>query len=206
MNDDSNFDEKQSLQIIQSMIHRVQGSVRDNGFYFMLWGWLVFIAAVSQYIMIYMGYGEPSGLVWAVLMPLGAVISIIRGRRDGKKEKVKTYTEELLYYALTSFIVSLFIVMLFVPMTASSAEEGWVKAYPMIMMVYGCWLFISGGAIKFRPLIIGAVIDWACAIAGFFIHSYDIILLLAFAVLAGYIIPGHMLKAKYGREEKHEAI
>jgi hypothetical protein len=68
------------------------------------------------------------------------------------------------------------------------------------MMVYGMWLFISGGALKFKPLVIGGIINFGCAIAGFYIHTYELILLLSFAVLAGYIIPGHLLNAKFKRQ------
>jgi hypothetical protein len=94
-------------------------------------------------------------------------------------------------------MIALFIVLIFM-----STHGGWQLAYPMIMMVYGMWLFVSGGVLKFKPLIIGGIINFGCAIAGFYIHTIELILLLSFAVLAGYIIPGHMLNAKFNRENQ----
>ncbi|MBI3510773.1 MAG: hypothetical protein HY064_08915 [Bacteroidetes bacterium] len=200
METDPPMNEQESLLIIQKMISRTQGKVGDNGFFFLLWGWLVFAASVGQYVLIKLGYPNQSSLTWAILMPAGGIISTIAGKRRSKREQVKTYTGELLKYVGIAFMVALFIVLVF-----SSYFGGWELAYPMIMMVYGMWLFISGGALKFRPLIIGGIIDWCCSIAGFYIHTYELILLLSFAVLAGYIVPGHLLNAKYKREN-NEAV
>jgi hypothetical protein len=197
MEDEKPLTETESLALIQSMIHKAQGSVRDNGFYFLLWGWLVFVAAMSQYIMVKFipALSDYNGLPWAILMPLGGIVSGVRGSRQRKKEKVKTYAGEMLKYVSIAFGVALFIVLFF-----GSINLGWESAYPMVMMVYGMWLFISGGVLKFTPLIIGGIIDWCCSIGAFYIphsHSIELIPLLAFAVLAGYIIPGHLLSAKY---------
>jgi hypothetical protein len=195
--DDKPLNETESLALISSMIKRTEGTLTDNGFYFLLWGWLVFVASSVQYILIRCGQPEISNYTWAILMPLGGIISAIHGRKDEKKKKVKTYTDEMLSYALFAFGAALFIVLIFM-----SINGGWQLAYPMIMMVYGMWLFMSGGILKFRPLMIGGIINFACSIAGFYSHSIELILLLSFAVLAGYIIPGHMLNAKFKRENK----
>lgn len=200
MENEKPLNETESLALIASMIKKTQGSLQDNGFYFLLWGWLVFVASVGQYVLLKMDFEASSQYPWAILMPLGGIISAIRGWRDGKKQRVKTYTEELLNYALVAFLIALLIVLIFM-----SIHGGWERSYPMIMMVYGMWLFISGGALKFKPLIIGGIINFGCAIGGFYVHTYELILLLSFAVLAGYIIPGHLLKAKYNRQV-NEAI
>jgi hypothetical protein len=200
MENEKPLTETESLALISSMIKKAKGSLQDNGFYFLLWGWLVFAASVGMYVLIKLDMQEMSQYTWAVLMPLGGLISGIRGWREGKKMKAKTYADEILNYVTFAFIVALFIVLIFMSMYG-----GWLLAYPMIMMVYGMWLFISGGILKFKPLIIGGLINFACAIGGFYIHTVELILLLSFAVLAGYIIPGHMLNAKYNREV-NEAI
>ncbi|MDQ3109075.1 MAG: hypothetical protein M3R17_04195 [Bacteroidota bacterium] len=197
MKNEKPLDEIESLALITSMIKKTQGALQDNGFYFLLWGWLVFIASTGMYMLMKMGQQEISQYTWAILMPLGGLISGIRGWKDGKKRRAKTYTDEMLNYALIAFMIALFITLIFM-----SIHGGWELAYPMIMMVYGMWLFISGGMLKFKPLIIGGIINFACAIAGYYIHTVELILLLSFAVLAGYIIPGYLLNAKFKRENK----
>ncbi len=197
MENEKPLNEIESLALISTMIQKTQSSLQDNGFYFLLWGWLVLVASLTQYVMIKMGMPAESNYTWSVLMPLGGIISAVYGWKQGKKQRVKTYTEELLNYALVAFLIALAIVLVFMTIFG-----GWQRAYPMIMMVYGMWLFISGGALKFRPLIIGGIINFACAIGGFYVQTIELLLLLSFAVLAGYIIPGHMLNAKFRRENK----
>ena len=197
MENEKPLTETESLALISSMIKKTQGSLQDNGFYFLLWGWLVFAASVGMYALVKMDMPEVSQYTWAILMPLGGLISGIRGWRDGKKQKAKTYSDDVLNYVAFAFMAALLIVLIFMSMYG-----GWQLAYPMIMMVYGMWLFISGGVLKFKPLIIGGLINFACAIGGFYVHTVELVLLLSFAVLAGYIIPGHLLNAKFKRENK----
>ncbi|MEO5644555.1 MAG: hypothetical protein ABIQ40_17885 [Bacteroidia bacterium] len=197
MENEKPLNEIESLALISSMIRKTESALQDNGFYFLLWGWLVFAASVGQYILVKMNMPEISQYTWATLMPLGGLISALRGWKEGKTRKVKTYTQEMLKYSSFAFMAGLIIVLVFM-----SKYGGWELAYPMIMMVYGMWLLTSGGALKFKPLIIGGVINFVCAIGGFYIHTIELILLLSFAVLAGYIIPGHLLNAKFRRENK----
>lgn len=200
MNNEKPLSETESLALISSMIKKTQGGLQDNGFYFLLWGWLVFVASAGQYVLLKMGYPEESNYSWAILMPLGGIISAVRGAREGKKQRVKTYTDDMLRSVLIAYLVALFITLIFM-----SIHGGWELAYPMVMVVYGMWLFISGSVLKFKPLIIGGLINFTCAIGGFYIHTFELILLLSFAVLAGYIIPGHLLNAKFKREN-NEAV
>jgi hypothetical protein len=62
------------------------------------------------------------------------------------------------------------------------------------MVLYGMGLFLSGGALQFKPLIYGGIFCWLCAIAGFEMQNIYLLLILALAVLGGYIIPGYLLK------------
>jgi hypothetical protein len=38
------FSPEQSLQLIQSMISKTKQDLSENGIYFLVWGWLTFIA------------------------------------------------------------------------------------------------------------------------------------------------------------------
>jgi hypothetical protein len=185
------MNQHQSIELIQNMIHVAKSGIKDNGFFYLLWGWLVFIAAVSEYIFIYHLENPFPGMFWAILMPLGAITSMIYGRMKRRKEKVKTYVNELMSYVLIAYLVSLFITLF------SISIIGPRYAYPFIIIMYAIWGFISGGALRFKPLIWGGIINWVIAITCFFVTFQYQLLLLALAVLLGYIIPGHILKSKY---------
>lgn len=187
-NEKSNLSSEESLAIIQSMIEKTKQDLHDNGSWFLMWGWLVFLACAIHYTLLQVGYDKPY-LAW-MLMPLGGVLSFIKGMREEKQQKVKTYIDDFMKYVLVSFIVCLFIVLGFMSKLGLST-------YPMVMMVYGILLYISGGMIKFKPLQIGGIINWALAISAFFAGFEVQLLLLACAVFLGYIIPGHMLRYRY---------
>jgi len=75
-------------------------------------------------------------------------------------------------------------------------------AYAVIMILYGMGLFMSGMTFRFIPLVVGSLICWACAVVACFVPHDNQLILLGISVLGGYIIPGHILKAKF----KHETV
>ena len=109
---------------------------------------------------------------------------------QGKQQRVQSYINEMMKYVLIAFLVSLFFVLV------SMSKLG-LATYPMVMLIYGMWLFVSGGALKFKPLIIGGIINWILAVAALFAMFQNQLIILAAAVLLGYIIPRHMLRLKF---------
>ena len=192
---DKQINEQESLQIIQGMIQSVKYKIQDNGFNYLLWGWLVFIAAAAHYTLLKTGY-EHHYLPWPILMSAGAVISLIYNSRAQKKKGVKTYIDEFMLYIVGAFVISLFLSLFFM---VRIGPEG---SYPIVMILYGFFTFSMGGILKFNPLLIGGVVCWVCAIASFYVPFDQQLIFLAISVLGGYIIPGHILKANY----KHEQV
>jgi hypothetical protein len=177
--------QEESLRIIHEMISAAKNDVKADAFIFLLWGYLVFIASISQFILATMNF-EHNDIVW-LLMPLGGVITIVYSIRKRKKEKTKTHVSEFLKYIWIAFGAAMFVVMGF-------HSWGSGQILPLIMTLYGIGLFISGGALKFTPLIIGGIFCWICAMVGFKVEIIYQLLVIAAAVLGGYIIPGHLLK------------
>jgi hypothetical protein len=183
---------EESLQLIRRMIDTAKQEIDDDSFYYLFWGWLVFSSCLIHYVMLQMNSAY-AGISWMILMPLGAVITMIYGRRQDKKSRKRSYLDDLMKYVLISFLVSLTLVLGF-------GFKLQLNAYPMVMVVYGFWLFVSGGALKFRPLILGGIVNWILAAVAFFFPFEMQLLILAVAVLLGYIIPGHLLKSRYQKQ------
>ncbi len=99
-------------------------------------------------------------------------------------------------YLWMAFLVVLMMTLLFMP------RLGQDHVYPFILLLYGLSTFVSGGVLRFKPLIYGGIACWVCGAGAIFV-TFDIqLLLLAAAVVLGYIIPGHMLRAG----SKHETV
>ncbi|MCU0421682.1 MAG: hypothetical protein MUC81_02635 [Bacteroidia bacterium] len=185
--------EREALLVIEEMINSTKNDVKDNGFYYLIWGWLVFISSLTDYILLVGFNNDAHALVWGILMPLGGLISFVRGRMDVKNQRVKTYIDDTIKHLTIAFTVSIFIVCIIMPIT----NKHWQSFFPTLMVVYAFGVFVFGGILKSKPLIWGGIANWVCAILAFF-FGYDVqLLLLATAVLLGFIIPGHILKARF---------
>ncbi|MBA3705246.1 MAG: hypothetical protein H0W84_04925 [Bacteroidetes bacterium] len=187
---DQPINEQDSLRIIHEMIASAKSGIKDNGFFYLLWGWLVLIASLTNYFLQFVIVFDKPWLSWAILMPLGGIISMIAGAKMKKKQKVRTHLDDFIKFLLIAFLVCLFVTLFF-------AQKFQLTFYPVVMMLYGIWLFVSGGALGFRPLIIGGIINWIFAVAALFVAFEYQLLMISAAVLLGYIIPGHILNYQF---------
>ena len=187
------FSNEDSLRIITSMIEATKKDLRDNGFWFLFWGWLVFSACMIHFGLMKLGYAQPH-LAW-LLMVFGGIYTFVRGNKEEKEQKVRTYVDQFMSHVLVSFMFCMVIVLF-------NGAKLQLNTYPMIMMVYGTWLYISGRTLEFRPVVFGAYINWVLAVVSFYISFEFQLLTLAAAVLFGYIIPGYMLRSRFNKAEK----
>jgi membrane protein implicated in regulation of membrane protease activity len=65
---------------------------------------------------------------------------------------------------------------------------------PITLVMYGLGIFVSGGVVDFKPLLVGGLVAWAGSVIAFF-QPYTVqLLLVSVVVLVSYIVPGHMLR------------
>ncbi len=192
--EEEKFLPEDSLQLIQTMIDKVKNTVADRSFYFLLWGWLVFIASLLQYVLKVVVKYSNHGAAWN-LMFIGIIVSVFRGVKGGKRRTVTTYIDDSLRYVWMSiFITQLLFVFVFM------RRGDWENCYTFYMLLYAIGCFITGRIIKFSPLVWGAIGCWFLAILSTF-ASFDYnILLSALAILISYIIPGHLLRLNYRKK------
>jgi hypothetical protein len=183
--------EKESLQIIQEMISTSKGKIKDNSFFYLLWGWLVLVASLSNYFLLQINY-EYAFIPWPILMTIGGIASGIAGYRLGKKANVITVIDKAMMYLWWGFLVLILIVLI---MTGVN-KMPWQSTYPLIISLYGFGTFVSGGILKFKPLLLGGVACWIIAIVAFFVSPENVLLLTALSIVVSYLIPGYMLKYK----------
>ncbi|MCD4737125.1 MAG: hypothetical protein K8R53_13860 [Bacteroidales bacterium] len=188
---ETSISEKDSLRIIREMIETSKSNIKDNGFFYLLWGWLVFSAAILHFILLYIGY-QHAYLPWPILMTTGGVVSVIAGIRLGKKTTVISHIDKTIIYLWWGFFFTIFILLFF----TGIGKMPWEISTPMIIALYGLGTFVSGGALKFKPLIIGGISCWIIAIIACFVRYDFVLLLTALSIIIAYLIPGYMLKAK----------
>jgi hypothetical protein len=192
--EETNLQPEESLALINSMINKAKNKLVDDGFLFIFWGWLVFLAAAAFYLLVKMEF-EKAWLVWYA-MPAGGVFTFLYVMRKQKKEKVKSFVDEYLGYIGVAFGISLTIILVM----------GWklqLNCYPMVILLYALTTFIYGGILKFTPLVVFGALSFPISVGAFFVDFHTQILLLALSVFVSYIIPGHLLQYKFKQQAKH---
>jgi hypothetical protein len=182
--------QKQNFDLITEMIQTARKEFNDSSSIYLLWGWVICIASLLEFILIQMHYDNISGIGWPILLPIAFVCQIVIMVRNKNKEKVKTHIDTIMGYLWSSFGISLGIVLF-------SYSRLQANTLPMVLMLYAIGTFVSGGAMQVRALIVGGIACWVIAIACFFVSAQDQILLLAIAVIVAYIIPGYILKIRH---------
>jgi hypothetical protein len=194
MDAEKSFNHEQSLRLIEQMIGAARNDHREKGDSWLIWGWLLFIASISSVVCILLKYYDAIEWIWGLFVFIGfAVVFLTSAKR--KRNEVLTYVQSLLRKFTTGFFISLFVLIAATYITKS------YYAFGYYYVLYAFWMFIRGSAIRFTPLIVGACINWAAAIFIFFAKDdfLSIMIISAIAILAGYLIPGYMLRNRYNK-------
>ena len=85
------LNQQESLQLIDQMIKRAKKNASDSSFHFLVWGILVIIASVAQFLMLINGIGYESNWIWAGIVLIGFPITFIYEWKRGKRNKIITY-------------------------------------------------------------------------------------------------------------------
>lgn len=189
-----NMTEAESMQLISSMINRAKNRFNETGFLYLLWGWVVLMCCITQFVAAYFfNYGSAYYiwfLTWIVLL-----YQIFFLRRKRKSRKVRTYTDDINQFVwITFFICGMLLVFILIQFKTYEVIN------PAVLVMYGMPIFLSGVILKFRPLLIGGIVCWLFAAASPFIDSEFQLLLIAGSIISGWIIPGYLLKQKFKKE------
>lgn len=190
MEDNQRFSAEQSLQLIQSMIQKAKHDVADNSFYLLLWGWLIFIAALLNFGLMKFTRFEQPYLAWN-LMWIGAIASIIKGIKDSKKISVKTFVGETMkFFGISQGILYFGLAFFF------GKYDLWVFSFPLYILVYAVTCFFMGALMQFPLLKWTGLLCLPVMVIAVYVSFEWQLLLMALAILIAYIIPGHVLSAK----------
>lgn len=186
-----NFSPQESLQLIDNMINRAKNRFNENGFLYLLWGWLVFICAIGHYILLQTGWLKQPEIIWACCW-IAVIFQVVYIVRKKKQEKVKTYSDGIIDSIWICFGICMIVLSIII-----SRNNLWLYMYPIILMLYGVPTFLSGSVMRFTPLKIGGIACWGLAILSTFLLPVYYLLLLAAAVLIAWIVPGYLLRKKF---------
>lgn len=176
----------ESLKVIENMIQQAKQSFHRMSFYFLLWGGLLTLATLFEFVMSLAGHAY-GWLGWPVIGVLGGVLSLNYGARETKRQGGETMMDRVLQWLWFGFIVTM--VIMNVCAVAAQQNPG-----PTVTILTGLPTFVTGAIMRFKPLLIGGVLFWCIGAISFFVPGTMGALLFAVAMFVGYIVPGLMLK------------
>jgi len=185
---------EESLKIITAMINKTKVNLAQSSFHLLFWGWLILFCSLSEYLLYrFTDFGSP-WYVWFFVIP-GVFVSLIYGFTSGRKERVFTYA--------TSLYVSVWIGFLFASIVLFIVQAKEMESYGIyILILAGFPTFVGGFILKFKALIFGGMAFWLFALVAHFSGPDIAGLCTPAAIVAGYLIPGYLLKSK----ASHDAV
>ena len=177
---------RESLDLIADAIAKTKEDLRDNGFGFLLWGWLIAVASFAFFVLKEYTSFQFYFIPFPVLAAAGVVLTAIWLRKKNKGATL-SYT--------TYFINKLWIVLgvCFFVVVFINVSQGKIP-FTYTLIIAGIGTLVSGWVMKFRPLVIGGILLLAAAIVSVYIEDEYKPLLHGVSIVAGYLVPGYLLK------------
>jgi len=192
----NNLTPEESFSIITNAITSLKTNYKDNAKSFLLWGWMLTFASISNFIIIvilkqqeaWQLMGPLSLANWFVFCLVTFIILFFMDRKINKTKKVYSLLEDYIkklwiVYAVTMFTaIFLCIKLQLVPP-------------PILLLITGLATTVTGLLIKFRPLIFGGIAFFVFSIAATFVTNEYLSLIVGASIICGYLIPGYLLKS-----------
>ncbi len=178
---------EESLRIITDMIQKTRVNIKHGSFHLLLWGWLILICSLSDYLIRQFTTFEKTYYVWWLTIP-AIIVSMIYGFSKGRKQAVYTYIDRIYMWTWMAAIptAAIMIIMLI------GNNVNFIGSF--MLMLFALPTFMSGIMIKFKPLMIGGVCFWILALVGHFSGPHIESLTIPIGMLSGYLIPGYLLR------------
>lgn len=211
--------EKESLELIATMINKAKDSYHDTGIGAIMWGSVIAICSLVKLSEVQLGYRLPFDIY--LLTIIAVVPQVFITIKEKKERKVKSFDDAYLDYIWLGFGICIFLMIFFIN-AVFSVWEPVAKEYreltghaspflfrefiaPLFLLLYGLPTFITGAACKFKPMLWGGLFCWACCIITIYTPIKIDLLLTAASAIIAWLIPGILMEKEYRNYKKEQA-
>jgi uncharacterized protein with PQ loop repeat len=217
--EEKKLSEKESLELIATMINKAKNSYYDTGVSAIMWGSVIAVCALVKLSELHFGYKLPFDIY---LLTLVAIIpQIFISIKEKKERKVKSYDDTYMDYIWLAFGICIFL-MIFIVNSIFNVWEPVAEEYqklaghsakykfyefvsPLFLLLYGMPTFITGAACKFKPMLWGGIFCWICCIVTIYTDVKVDLLLTAASAIMAWLIPGILIEREYRIYKKQQA-
>jgi hypothetical protein len=215
MMDDKEMNEQESLRIITQMINKAKNSFHDTGIGPILWGSVIALCSLVTFARIHYQFTLPFDIWWLTFVAILPQIFITM--REKKMRRARSYDDSAIDYIWLCFGLSIFLLthinivftnkLVEIFNEYESAVGKWpnfgLRSYAssLMLLLYGFPTIITGAIMKFKPMLWGGIVCWACCVYSVYTDTEVDMLLTAFAAVLMWLIPGIILWRKYQKKK-----
>ena len=207
--EDKKLTEKESLEVITSMIARTKARYLGSGNILLMWGYLIVLVSVLVWILMATTQRNVWNWVWFAIPVIGISITYIMVRSEEKRDKgVVTYSDKITSRLWTIFGVSeIVLTLLCLGFSVIGGVKCWVAMLVYTPMAAPFAEISQGLIVKEKCLTWGGIVGLAvgmvtvcCVVGGIPLYANWFMPLYILLWVAMLIIPGHIInhKTKHG--------
>lgn len=181
----------ESLLLISKTIQEVKNRFKESGHIYIMFGILLLITSLSQFILIQLKYYQINYYPY-FLMPLAGIYTYFYYRNKYKKQELHMSVIGKILKTLGIVLGINFTLLGFI----FSRELG-SALFPIFFIFLALWIIITGISINFKPFVISGIIINAIGLFAFFIDSQFHPILMSGVSIVGLLIPGLILNKKH---------
>lgn len=202
--EDRKLTEKESLEVITSMIARTKAKYIGSGNILLLWGYLIAVISILVWVLLALTHHNAWNWLWFAIPLVGFPATVVMARKEQRDTGVTTCFDKITSRMWTIFGMSEIVLTL---VCLGFAFIGGVNCW-VAMLVYSLLLapgteIAQGLIIKEDSLVYGGeaglivgVITICCVAGGIALYANWYMPLFILAWVCMMIIPGHIINSK----------
>ncbi|HMU45496.1 MAG TPA: hypothetical protein PKC72_03960 [Chitinophagaceae bacterium] len=200
--------EKESIDLITSMINKAKNSYYNTGIGAIMWGSIIALCSLVKLAEIQFDFRLPFDIY--LLTIIAVIPQVFITVREKKEKRVKSYDDAYMDYIWLGFGISIFLMIVIINILFRDWEpaaieykslSGHALAFQLseyisslFLLLYGLPTFVTGAACRFRPMFWGGIICWVCCVISLFTIIKIDLLLVAFSAIVSWLVPGIIMK------------
>ena len=184
--DTNTFSTADSLRTIEAAINEAKSSKTGASFYYILWGFILFVYFIIHSIII----SNPilKGTIidtfnW-VLFPIGGLLSSLNKRKDQKEETYVPQLEKVYLFAFTGFA------FMYAVLTFASSYLSTSIAIMFFPLIIGSTVYLVGGISRHKISIYCGILSMMLTVVSILSKIEIQFLMASIACISACIIPG----------------
>lgn len=181
---------------VNQALEQFKEQTANTHLFLILWGIILFVFYGFLYLAIQFPILEDAQYFLVLLFPIGAVLSILFSRKTDKADGPTTPNQRLFMYSWGGAIIGI------IAWLANNVIYQADLYLALTVLLFGLASFITGGTVKFTPLIIGGLLSIVLSAV---IPSMELAyqyLLSAVGILCSCLIPGLIIGFQLRKKKK----